>query len=97
MSEIDIELDGKKLWPALQYVPGELVGVALLTNEQLTNGDGVPSLALRIVVRESEADPEPLTILCEVKVATLLMVLASVRGRLEHLEAIRQMVASVKH
>ncbi len=93
MSEINIELDGKKTWPGLEYTPGELTGIALQTNEALANGDGVPSLTLRVEVPVD--GEEPVTILTEVKVATIIMVLAAVKGRLQHLEDIRAMVTSL--
>lgn len=91
--EINIELDGKKLWPLLEYAPGELVGVALLTNEELASGDGQPSMVFRAEI--ADGTDAPLTVLVDVKLATLIMILSAARGRLEHLASIRQMVTSI--
>jgi hypothetical protein len=93
VSEINVELDGKKTWPGLDHVEGKLTGVALQTNEDLSTGDGLPSVKLRIEV--PDGDETPLTIIADVKLAHLIPILASVKGRLEHLLSIRQMVNSI--
>jgi hypothetical protein len=96
MSEIDLELDGKKLWPGLEYCDGTLTGASLQTHEEV-DGDGQPSLTLRISVPiPGEEDSPPLVVLCDVKLAHLLMVMAAVKGRLQHLLEIRQLASSLK-
>jgi len=91
MSRIEIELDGEGCWPGLEFVRGELTGIALLPDADTVSGNKVPSLTLRVEVTSQQASTNPLlikpelkqeTVLVQVKVQTMIQVLELVRQQL---------------
>jgi hypothetical protein len=99
MSRIEIELDGEGCWPGLEFVNGELTGIALLADAETASGNKVPSLTLRVQTKSEQPSTNPLiirpetkeqTVLFQVKVQTMIQVLELVRSHLVHLQAERE-------
>jgi hypothetical protein len=93
MMPVKIELDGDSCWPDLgekarsQLIVGELSGVALLPDGELTRSDGTPSqrpiLTFRIEL------PDGKTVLAQTTVDLINMLVSAVKGRLEYLADLR--------
>lgn len=98
MTAIDIQLDGDNCWPELTRLradglldTGELVGVALLPDGEVTDGftgqiKRVPTVTLRIRVERPTAC---MNVLVQLKVETLEMLARAMRGRLEYLASLK--------
>lgn len=99
MTMIDIQLDGDNCWPELAQLResdlldvGDLVGIALLPDAEVTDGftgqtKRVPAVTLRIRMDQPTASR---TVLVQLKVETLAMLASAMKGRLEYLAELKR-------